>query len=113
MKKVIFISFFLLICRISSAEVFSTKSYVVEIENSCDEGNVSCDKIDIIFLKKATEQKQVLKGSTLNRKNTHDFYGYTFKKDDCMFYIYKTESTLYMVCNEKVTSSEKGEWLDK
>lgn len=119
MKKGLFLLLASLVALISiesNARVLMTKSFIINVHSHCEEGNVSCDKISYIGIKKSTGEDIHLSGKTLNQDcetGSCNYYGYEFVNGDYQYVIFDRNQTEFFIQkNGKELVREEGEWID-
>ena len=103
----------LLLAGFSQAEsVLATKSFIINIDVRCEEGNVSCDNVRYTGTSKTTGATLRLKGKTLNKAGSLDMYGYTFKNGDYTYTILTRQepTELQIWKGGKLIRTETGYW---
>ncbi|WP_205298254.1 hypothetical protein [Candidatus Pantoea formicae] len=72
------------------SSIFTGKKFVANIEDHCDEGNQSCDKISLKSKSIKTNQSINLKGKTINTNcpDVCDFQGYRFTNGEYDYSFY-------------------------
>lgn len=97
-----------------NALIFETKNFLIKISPNCEEGDVACNNISYIGIRKSDGAKINLNGKTLNRsceKSTSDLYGYEFKNGKYVYTIYgRSLASLTVTNNDKIILSEEGEF---
>ena len=91
MKKMILLYCGLLVSSLSFAKsgaCYASQHYDIYIDVLCEEGNVACDKVTYHGVRKSDGATIRLKGKTMNRARTLNFYGYEFKNGAYFYRIY-------------------------
>lgn len=112
MKRILIYIFITLISAVAHGMELNTKSFTIDIQNNCPEGEVTCDKVSYTGTRKSDGSKIHLIGHTLNNKNTVDLYGYTFKNGDYTYSIYIQSAEFILEKNGNLIVTEKGEWSE-
>lgn len=116
MKKISIFLYFLVFSTLSYANsnltLFETNSFLIKLQNNCEEGEVACNNISYSGVRKSDGAKINLKGKTLNRNcetSTCDAYGYEFTNGKYVYTIYwRGTPSLTITLNDKVILSEDG-----
>jgi hypothetical protein len=91
-------------------DTFETQTYRITIHVHCAEGNISCDNVSYIGVRKKDNATITLKGETMNtncKTGGCRFYGYEFKNNDFIYRIYEPEGILNISKKGKLIFSEK------
>jgi hypothetical protein len=107
---------FLLTCMVApelSASTLNTPSFVIEIQDNCPEGSVSCDDVSYVGTSRKTGKSLSLKGRTIHTRcrdgSLCRFLGYEFKAGKVL-YRALNEGRLEVTQGDKILVDEKGEW---
>ncbi len=111
MVKIILFFCGLLLSSLSFAkhdECYSSKNYDVYIDVHCAEGNVACDRVNYQGVRKSDGATIRLKGKTMNRARTLNFYGYEFKNGVYIYRLYLShmEPTFQIVHKGQILAQE-------
>lgn len=115
MVKLVFFAFLYVISFSSQASyeaIFESKSFVVNIKNNCEEGEMVCNKIICKSISKKNGSSISLKGKTINKNCTVsscDMLGYEFKNGIYSYILYFSGKFLILK-NNIVIFSEQGQW---
>ena len=92
-----------------------TSAYVVKIESTCEEGEVSCDQYTYTGTNKRSGKSITLQGSSWHRLCSDGvtpcrFLGYQFHNGDITYYIHDSGLLEVIENGEKVLLRQQGEW---
>ena len=89
----------------------TSENYNLEINTLCAEGNVTCEKIEIIF----AGTSETFSGKTLHSKCTDQatpckFQGYEFSTDKNKYLLTAEGSILIFSLSGELLAQEQGQW---
>jgi hypothetical protein len=99
------------IATTSNAETIRTKSFLIDINRQCEEGNVSCDRVTYVGTDLKTGKAIRLIGKTVNSRNSYRFLGYEFRNGKYR-YIISSDNSLLVYKGSKLILQEEGEVID-
>lgn len=113
-KNIIFTLFYLISFSLKASyeSTFESRSFIVNIKNTCEEGEMVCDKVIYNSVSKKNGSSIHLMGKTINRNcNTSscDMLGYEFKNGVYSYFLYFSGKILILK-QDKVIYSEQGQW---
>ncbi len=87
---------------------YSSTNYDIYIDVLCEEGNVACDKVTYQGVRKSDGATIRLKGKTMNRARTLNFYGYEFKNGAYVYRVYLSSmEPFFQIANkERIIAQE-------
>ena len=97
-----------------AADTLKTKSFIIEITHSCEEGCVSCDKISYLGRSKKTGESMALRGRTLHTIGSDGttpsrFQGYRFTNGSIVYSV-GSDGTLTIMDGDRLLVKEQGKW---
>lgn len=96
------------------AGTLTTPSFVIDIKENCEEGNVGCDNVSYVGTNKKTGNSIKLRGNTMHTLCADGvtpcrFLGYEFK-NGAIYYRVSEDGELLVMQGKKVLVQEKGDW---
>lgn len=101
--------------QVARADELLTKNYKINIEQKCEEGNVTCDNVTYLGIHRTSGKSIRLKGTTRHTfckdgVTPCRFLGYEFKNGNISYFV-SEDGTLTVTRNKtEVIIDEKGEW---
>lgn len=110
-----YISIFLLLTSNVYAEILSTDSFEVHIEDHCEEGEVSCDNVSLKLKNRTSGLSIILSGTTMHTRCADGvtpcrFLGYHSKDKGKSYFVYPEGRLQIINEEERIILDEKGEW---
>jgi hypothetical protein len=98
----------------AGASTLTTPSFIIEIQQNCAEGNVTCDNVTYIGTNRKTGKSIRLRGRTKHSVCADGvtpcgFQGYEFR-NGATYYRVLAEGDLLVMQGKKVLLEEKGSW---
>lgn len=113
LRRIIYLIISILTFSSAYGSTLTTPSFIVQIEQNCEEGIVSCDDVTYTGKSKKNGSSITLKGKTLHSTcrdgSPCRFQGYEFKSGSITYRALE-DGTLEVSKNGKTLVSEKGEW---
>ena len=94
----------------ANAETIRTKSFLIDINRQCEEGNVSCNRVIYVGTELKTGRSIRLTGRTLNNSHSYRFLGYEFRNGQYR-YIISDDNSLLVYKGDRLILQEKGTML--
>jgi hypothetical protein len=95
-----------------NAETVRTKSFLINIDRQCEEGNVSCDRVTYVGTDLKTGKAIRLVGKTINSRGSYRFLGYEFRNGKYRYVISGDNYSLLVYKGDKLILQEKGDVID-
>jgi hypothetical protein len=95
----------------ANAETIRTKSFLIDINRQCEEGNVSCNRVTYVGTELKTGKAIRLTGKTINSSNSYRFLGYEFRNGKYR-YIISSDNSLLVYKGDKLILQEEGKTID-
>lgn len=97
------------------AETLTTDSFIIQIEQGCEEGEVTCDTMRFIYSAVGAEQEQTVVGTTVHTTCADGvtpcaFQGYEFSADGANYFIHHTGVLKVTDCKGNQLLVEHGQW---
>ena len=96
---------------------FETENYEFNVTTLCEEGNVTCDNIQIVGGEKSSVDSEIHIGNTVHSKCSDEitpcrFLGYEFKSNGFTYRLLESDSRFELI-NEsgELVIQEQGKWL--
>ena len=99
------------IATTSNAETIRTKSFLIDINTQCEEGNVSYDRVTYVGTDLKTGKSIRLMGKTLNSRHSYRFLGYEFRNGKYR-YVISEDNSLLVYKGDKLILQEQGKTID-
>ncbi|MFL9926798.1 hypothetical protein PQR62_21165 [Herbaspirillum lusitanum] len=110
----IFLPLLLLAVDTAGADTLTTPSFVIDIQENCAEGEVTCDKVSYTGTSKKTGKSIRLRGKTIHSMCADGvtpcrFLGYEFRNGST-YYRVEEGGGLLIMQGKKVLLEESGKW---
>jgi len=114
MRRYVLIALIFLVLAPVHASTLTTPSFIVEVQEQCKEGEVTCDNVSYTGTSKKTGKSIKLRGKTLHTLCKDGvtpcrFLGYEFKNGG-IYYRVMEDGNLLIMQGRKILVDETGKW---